>query len=590
MESSTQRRRTLSGAPVADAPDPADTRTREQALPFTPAERTAMQRALELAATPGVPTGPNPRVGCVILADDGTEVAEGFHRGSGTPHAEADALSKAGDDARGATAVVTLEPCSHSGRTGPCAEALIAAGVRRVVFAQSDTNPVARGGGASLRAAGIEVEAGLLLDEARALNHAWTFAVEHGRPFVTWKFATTLDGRSAAADGTSRWVSSLAARRDTHRLRAECDAVLVGSHTVEVDDPELTVRDELDQPVARQPLRVVVGERSLAADRRIFNDRAETLQLRTRDPHEVLAALFARDCQHVVPRGRTDPGGRLPRGRPGRPGRRVRRADAARVRGHRRRRPRHRHHRRRPPSPCRRRPGAPRLCLRRRGCRGHQHPADHDSHQEDRLMFTGIVEELGTVAALEDQGDAARLSIRAGRVLEDVTLGDSIAVNGCCLTVTAVADGVWTADVMQETLDKTSLRGAAVGDRVNLERAATLATRLGGHLVQGHVDGVGEILSRSASDHSVIRWEVVTISLPTHLAPYVVDKGSIAVDGVSLTVVEAAEDHFTVSLIPETLSRTTLGSRAPGDRVNLEVDVIAKHVAKLVRAYTGGEG
>ncbi len=201
-------------------------------------------------------------------------------------------------------------------------------------------------------------------------------------------------------------------------------------------------------------------------------------------------------------------------------------------------------------------------------------------------MFTGIVEELGTVAAVDDQGDAVRLSIRAGRVLEDVTLGDSIAVNGCCLTVTAVSDGVWTADVMQETLDKTSLRGAAVGDWVNLERAATLATRLGGHLVQGHVDGVGEILSRAPSEH----WEVVTVSLPTHLAPYVVDKGSIAVDGVSLTVVEAAEDHFTVSLIPETLSRTTLGSRAPGERVNLEVDVIAKHVAKLVRAYTGGEG
>ena len=199
-------------------------------------------------------------------------------------------------------------------------------------------------------------------------------------------------------------------------------------------------------------------------------------------------------------------------------------------------------------------------------------------------MFTGIVEELGSIAAIEDQGDAVRLSIRAERVLDDVTLGDSIAVNGCCLTATVVADGVWTADVMQETLDKTSLRGATVGDRVNLERAATLATRLGGHLVQGHVDGVGEILLRAPSEH----WEVVTVSLPTHLAPYVVDKGSIAVDGVSLTVVEAAEDRFTVSLIPETLARTTLGSRAPGEPVNLEVDVIAKHVAKLVRAYTGG--
>jgi len=197
-------------------------------------------------------------------------------------------------------------------------------------------------------------------------------------------------------------------------------------------------------------------------------------------------------------------------------------------------------------------------------------------------MFTGIVEELGTVAAIEDQGDAARLSIRADLVLEDVALGDSISVNGCCLTVTAVEDGVWTADVMQETLDKTSLRGSAPGDRVNLERAATLGTRMGGHLVQGHVDGVGEILSRTPSEH----WEVVAVSLPTHLAPYLVDKGSIAVDGVSLTVVEAADDHFIVSLIPETLTRTTLGTRVPGERVNLEVDVIAKHVAKLVRAYT----
>ena len=197
-------------------------------------------------------------------------------------------------------------------------------------------------------------------------------------------------------------------------------------------------------------------------------------------------------------------------------------------------------------------------------------------------MFTGIVEELGTVAAIEDQGDAARLSIRADLVLEDVALGDSISVNGCCLTVTAVEDGVWTADVMQETLDKTSLRGSLPGDRVNLERAATLCTRMGGHLVQGHVDGVGEILSRTPSEH----WEVVAVSLPTHLAPYLVDKGSIAVDGVSLTVVEAADDHFIVSLIPETLTRTTLGTRVPGERVNLEVDVIAKHVAKLVRAYT----
>lgn len=272
-------------------------------MTFSDAEQAAMRRALALAATDGVPLGPNPRVGCVLLASDGTEIAEGFHRRAGSPHAEIAALRVAGDDAQGATAVVTLEPCNHQGRTGPCAEALIAAGVRRVVFAQSDTNPVATGGSDTLRAAGIDVEAGLMVDEARALNRAWTFAVEHQRPFVTWKFATTLDGHSAAADGTSRWVSSLAARRDTHRLRGECDVMLIGTNTVAVDDPELTVRDELDEPVATQPLRVVMGERDLPADRRVFNDRAETIHLRTRDPHEALATLFARDCQHVFLEG-----------------------------------------------------------------------------------------------------------------------------------------------------------------------------------------------------------------------------------------------------------------------------------------------
>jgi riboflavin synthase len=200
-------------------------------------------------------------------------------------------------------------------------------------------------------------------------------------------------------------------------------------------------------------------------------------------------------------------------------------------------------------------------------------------------MFTGIVEELGTVVAVEDQGDAVRLTVGAVRVLEDAELGDSIAVNGCCLTVAERTEQTWTADVMQETLDKTSLRGVRPGDRVNLERAVTAATRLGGHIVQGHVDGVGEVLRRTPSEH----WEVVEVSVPRHLARYLVDKGSVTVDGVSLTVVEAGPDTFTVSLIPETLARTTLGFRRPGDRVNLETDVIAKHVEKLVAAYTQQE-
>ena len=198
-------------------------------------------------------------------------------------------------------------------------------------------------------------------------------------------------------------------------------------------------------------------------------------------------------------------------------------------------------------------------------------------------MFTGIVEELGTVAGVEDLGDAVRISIEAAAVLEGTSPGDSISVNGCCLTVVTlqgdVGDGGWwTADVMQETLDKTSLRSAGPGDRVNLERAVTLETRLGGHVVQGHVDGVGTVVSRTPSEH----WEVVEVSLPDGLGRYLVDKGSITVDGVSLTVVEAGHDSFTVSLIPETLARTTLGRKAVGDPVNLEADVLAKHVERLL--------
>jgi riboflavin synthase len=198
-------------------------------------------------------------------------------------------------------------------------------------------------------------------------------------------------------------------------------------------------------------------------------------------------------------------------------------------------------------------------------------------------MFTGIVEELGTVAAVEDQGDAVRLTIEASTVLDGTAAGDSISVNGCCLTVTTCDDSRWTADVMQETLDRTSLGGARPGDRVNLERAVTLETRLGGHVVQGHVDGVGTVLARHPSEH----WEVVEVSLPNGLGRYVVEKGSVTVDGVSLTVVALLDgrggaDSFTVSLIPETLARTTLGRREVCDEVNLEVDVLAKHVERLL--------
>jgi riboflavin synthase len=200
-------------------------------------------------------------------------------------------------------------------------------------------------------------------------------------------------------------------------------------------------------------------------------------------------------------------------------------------------------------------------------------------------VFTGIVEEVGTLVLREDRGDSAVLHLRAGKTLDGVALGDSIAVNGVCLTVTDVSDGVWRADVMAETLRRSSLGHLADGDPVNLERAVTVQTRLGGHLVQGHVDGLGTVAARTPGEH----WEVVRIEVPRDLARYLVEKGSITVDGVSLTVsaVSAADDPepwFEVSLIPTTLRETTLGDRAPGTTVNLEVDVIAKYVERLMGA------
>jgi riboflavin synthase len=194
-------------------------------------------------------------------------------------------------------------------------------------------------------------------------------------------------------------------------------------------------------------------------------------------------------------------------------------------------------------------------------------------------VFTGIIEELGEVVGKEDLTDAARFVIRGPVVTADAGHGDSISVNGVCLTVVEVqADGQFTADVMKETLDRSSLRGVGVGSRVNLERAAALNSRLGGHIVQGHVDGTGHVIARTPSEH----WEVVRVALPTALSRYVVEKGSITVDGVSLTVSRLGHDWFEVSLIPTTLQMTTLGAATVGADVNLEVDVIAKYVERLM--------
>ena len=199
-------------------------------------------------------------------------------------------------------------------------------------------------------------------------------------------------------------------------------------------------------------------------------------------------------------------------------------------------------------------------------------------------MFTGIVEELGELIGRHERSDAALFTISGSLTSSDARAGDSIAVNGVCLTVVEVHSGVFTADVIGETLRRSSLGAAQAGDRLNLERAAKLGERLGGHLVQGHVDGTGTVLSRVPPQETA-PWELVRIGMPAGLARYVVEKGSITVDGVSLTVIEAGVDEFSVGLIPTTQQLTTLGLRRPGEPVNLEVDVIAKYVERMVSGY-----
>jgi diaminohydroxyphosphoribosylaminopyrimidine deaminase/5-amino-6-(5-phosphoribosylamino)uracil reductase len=247
---------------------------------LTPPQQRALARAIELAALGAGSVLPNPVVGCVLLSSGGEVVGEGYHRRAGGPHAEVAALAAAGAAARGATAVVTLEPCNHTGRTGPCSLALIEAGVAAVVVAVRDPWPTAAGGIETLRSAGIEVieATGELAAAAADVNRVWLTATRLGRPFVTWKAGMTIDARVAAADGTSRWITSPASRADVHRLRSEVDTMMVGVGTVLADDPLLTVRNTDGRPVGRQPLRVVVDSAGRTPhSAKVRNEDADTL-------------------------------------------------------------------------------------------------------------------------------------------------------------------------------------------------------------------------------------------------------------------------------------------------------------------------
>lgn len=267
-------------------------------------DASLMRVALQLA-TQGV-RGANPLVGAVAVDPHGTILATGFHRGAGTAHAEADAIANAardGVDLVGATMYVTLEPCNHVGRTGPCAQALIEAGISRVVYAADDPHDIASGGARTLRAAGVRVEPGILADDAEALNERWFAAVRSRRPFVTLHMAQTLDARIAAEDGTSQWITCPESLADNHALRARIDAILVGSQTVAIDDPRLTARSSEGTLHEHQPLRAVMGLRDVPEGAAVRGDDGRFRHLRTQDPAEALAALFDLGARHVMVEG-----------------------------------------------------------------------------------------------------------------------------------------------------------------------------------------------------------------------------------------------------------------------------------------------
>ncbi|MDQ3416665.1 MAG: bifunctional diaminohydroxyphosphoribosylaminopyrimidine deaminase/5-amino-6-(5-phosphoribosylamino)uracil reductase RibD [Actinomycetota bacterium] len=275
-----------------------------------------MLRAVALAAESRGRTLPNPAVGCVVLDAEGVPVGEGWHRRAGGPHAEVLALAAAGSRAGGGTAVVTLEPCAHTGRTGPCTQALLSAGIARVVVGVPEPSSTAGGGAERLRAAGVDVQQmdGPERDAAEVVNAVWLTAVRRRRPYLTWKLASTLDGRVAAADGSSRWITGAAARADVHRLRAECDTVLVGVGTVLADDPSLTVRPHDGSIPGRQPLRVVADTHGRTPSNAQVRDSAATTWVATADQvgsgpdgrvdlRSLLTELYERERRHVLLEG-----------------------------------------------------------------------------------------------------------------------------------------------------------------------------------------------------------------------------------------------------------------------------------------------
>jgi diaminohydroxyphosphoribosylaminopyrimidine deaminase/5-amino-6-(5-phosphoribosylamino)uracil reductase len=590
-----------------------------------------MARALQLAERALGISNPNPAVGAVLVKGEQV-VGEGWTQPPGQAHAEIMALRQAGDAARGATLYVTLEPCDHYGKTPPCTDALVRAGLRAVHLAIIDRSPWVNGRGRHhLESAGIETVVGEDEHAAYRLNEAYFKHIGQGLPLVALKWAMTLDGKIATHRGSSYWVTGEAARARVARLRAQSGAVLVGVGTVLADNPQLTVRPEVLQPTnvhelddlpPHQPLRVVVDshartpptarlvsgglpgrtlvlvtEAAPVERRAALEERgAEVLAVASHQGQVHLGVALRLLAERGITRVLVEAGGSLaaslfeaglvdqvhafvaPKlvGGAAAPSplegtgfaqmseavrlhdvRTERLGDDLLVSGY-------------------LNPFIP--SAEGQLAAGEDCPARPDQHVGGGV-FTGIVEEMGTVRALESQDNSVHLTIAAEIVTGDLHLGDSVSVNGVCLTATHHDGTTFTVGLAPETLRRTNLGDLVAGDRVNLERALAAGARMGGHYVQGHVDGVGVVKAVRPEGDSL--W--MTFSAPEDLLRYLVVKGFVAIDGISLTITERVADTFSIALVAYTQSAVTLGGKQPGQRVNLEVDVIAKYVESLVR-------
>ncbi len=478
-------------------------------------DRECMTRAIAAASRVRCITGSNPWVGAVVRTDDG-EMFEGATLEPGGDHAEVAALRAAGERARGATLYVTLEPCAHRGRTGPCTAAIIDAGIRRVVVGIEDPDPVSGAGLAELADAGLEVTVGVQAEKVTAQLAPYLKHRRTGRPWVVLKLAATLDGGTAAPNGSSQWITSPPARVDGHRLRAESDAILVGAGTVRRDDPSLTVRDYRRRS-CRAPGRWTPSGSCSARStpQRGSNPVARCRGTSLRCSTSSVARVWSSCSSRAAP---ASPGTSTERAwSTATSSTSLRRCSAVTMRTASSRGPARWTSRSCGEAGSHRSSASATTCASSWSrCRAECAPATSRSAE----VFTGIVEELGAVRSRQ----GARLRLAARAVLDDVELGASIAVNGCCLTVVAWGEDWWEADVSDETFRRTALGELAEGDPVNLERPVRLQDRLGGHLVQGHVDAVGTVVSPAPD---------LVVELPDGLDRYVVEKGSITVDGVS---------------------------------------------------------